>query len=165
MNETVNDAMRVLVERAPPRDATRLDPGLATYVDEGLAINADGSIVSVAAARGVQVEPGQFEDLVGYEAFANKVHLDDWMSERLAAAPLEEKLAHARLLADAIGRLAEQSDLAVVVIISADTWTNDVVLRFHGIRPDELPWLADIEHYREPVLARTYRPSMGSASP
>ena len=92
---------------------------------------------------------------MGYEAFANKVHIHDW-SERLGAASLEKKLDHALVLADEVGRLAAQLSIAIAVVVSADIPTADVVFRFHGVRPDERPWIIDFEKPDEPVLVRIY---------
>lgn len=154
-NEIFNHAMRVLLDRARVLDAMSLDPQLATYLQEGLTIEADGSLVSGAAAKLAHAERWRFSDRVEYEAFANKIHLDDW-SDRLTTARLDEKLGQALLLADRVGQLAEQFDVTVAVIISADSTTADVVFRFHGVRPNEAPWFVDLEKYNEPVLVRIY---------
>ena len=161
--ETANSGMRALLKRTPKPET--IDPELATYVDDGLEIDADGSIVSVASARCSHAERWRFSDRVEYEAFVNKVYLDDWLNDCQTPTCLEEKLGQALLLAVKVGQIAEQSGVTVAVIISADiaadisadNSTTDVVFRFHGVRPNEAPWLSDdIEQFQEPVLVRIY---------
>lgn len=152
-----NDAMRRLLERAGAYETLALDPELRAYVREGLAVDPAGAIVSVAAARQPHTARAHFGSLVEYEAFVNKLHLDDWMSESRISAPLEEKLGQALLLADAVGELAEQCGARVAVVISADISNADVVFRFHGVRHNESPWVpVDLEGFLEPVLERVY---------
>jgi hypothetical protein len=148
--------MRALLDRTRAVGAVALDPELARYACEGLTIETDGCIVSVASARSPHTPRGHFSDCVAYETFVNKVHLDDWLSEGLRSASLEEKLEQALLLADESGKLAEQLRVSVAVVISADASMSDVVFRFIGVRPHDVPWLGNVDEYLEPVLSRVY---------
>jgi hypothetical protein len=152
MRQIFNTAMGELIREM--RNSTELDPALKKYLGEGLEIGADGSIVSVAAVRRPHTGRAHFADRVAYEAFVSKARLDDW-SEQLHSAPVVEKIAQALLLADEVGRQAQQLDQDVAVIISVDS-DADVIFRFHGLRPREDGWLGDIEGYSEPVLLRMY---------
>lgn len=154
--EIMNSAMEQLLDGARRLQPTQLDPSLEAYLSHGLAVQADGAVVSVAASQCANADRSWFVDTVGYEAFVNKIHLDDWCSNALADATVEDQLAHALVLADRIGAWAEEQGAQVAVIISVDPGTRDVVFRFHGIRPDEPPWLAGIEQYTEPVFLRLY---------
>jgi hypothetical protein len=110
-----NASMSLLLEAASSLALTDLDSELLAYVNDGLVVLADGSLVSAAALPGARADRHRFADRVEYEAFVNKIHIDDWSSEALANAPIVEKLAHAILLADRVGELAEQRGIAVAV--------------------------------------------------
>jgi hypothetical protein len=155
--ENKNAAMAQLLDRVRRVHLTRIDPELDSYLSDGLAVQADGSVVSVAASKGAHADRSQFADRVDYEAFVNKIHLDDWSGDALAEATIEEKLAHTLLLADRVEAWAERKGVSVAVVISVDLAARDVVFRFHGIRPDEALWLGDVHRYDEPVFIRLYQ--------
>lgn len=157
--EKANVAMAELLDRARRLRITRLDSELEAYLKDGFALESDGTIVSVAALRGTRSDRSAFADLVGYEAFVNKIHLDDWCSDALTDAGIEEKLAHALVLADRVGEWAEHRGTKVAVVISADLEAGDIVFRFHRVRTNEPSWLAELKLYTEPVLRRLYGPT------
>lgn len=163
--ELASPAADEFLGRARALRITNLDAELENYLKEGLVLQRDGTIVSIAALRGVPADRSQFPDGVGYEAFINKIHVEDWCSDALAGAPLEEKLAHGLILADRVGAWAVEQETSVVVVISADVATGDVVFRFHGVREGEPPWLGEIEQYREPVVVRRYSPGEPESGP
>jgi hypothetical protein len=156
--ELANPAAAELLGRARALRIASLDGDLESYVKDGLAIQTDGTIVSIAALRGTNTDRSKFPDRVGYEAFINKIHVDDWCSDALARAPLEEKLAHGLILADRVGAWAVEHETSIDVVISADAATNDVVFRFHGVHAGEPSWAGEIEQVREPVVLRRYSP-------
>jgi hypothetical protein len=163
--ELANPAAAELLIRARALRITSLDAELESYLKSGLALQRDGTIVSIAALRGANADRGRFPDRVGYEAFVNKMHLDDWCSDALAQAPLEEKLAHGLVLADRVGTWAVEHESSVVVVISADVASDDIVFRFHGVHAGEPPWLTEIESCREPVVVQQYSPGEPEADP
>lgn len=129
--------MRRLLTRIPAVDLEQLDDGLRRYMEGGLAIESDGAIIAVAA-RPTNPLPDQLRgDTVAIETWCNKIHVDDWCTEQLASSPVEEKLAHALVLANCVDTLAIQRGVSVAVIISIDT--DDVVFLFHGQRGGDFP--------------------------
>jgi hypothetical protein len=154
--EKVNTAMRSLLDSAKDTPSN-LDADLASYLNAGFVIEDDGSVVSAASGCFGPSERASFNDRVNYEAFVNKIHIEDWGSEALWTATTEEMIGQALVLADAVGNWATHNGVKVAVIVSADPANRDVVFRFHGIRPTERPWLhEDLEGYAEPVLLRIY---------
>ena len=118
----------------------------------------DGSVVSIAASKATHADRDRFSDRVDYEAFANKIHLDDWSSEALTKSTVEAKLTQALVLADRVGEWAEARRIRIAVVVSADPTTRDVVFCFRGVRAGESPWLAQTEQYADAVLLRLYGP-------
>jgi hypothetical protein len=163
--ELANPAAAELLSRARALRITSLDAELESYLAEGLAVQSDGTIVSIAALRGANTYRGRFPDRVGYEAFVNKMHVDDWCSDALAPASLEEKLAQGLVLADRVGAWAVEHETSVVVVISVDVASDDIVFRFHGVHAGEPPWLTEIERHPEPVILRRYSPGEPEADP
>ncbi len=165
-----NRAMSALVAGMESFPPVELDPELAGYVARGLAIEADGTIVAVAAADATiaATERSRFQDRVGYESVVNKVRLGDWASERLKVQPVAVRVAHAVRLADVVGEVALVQGSAVTVIISVDSRSGgmppqhdadadaDVVFRFHGQHVGEVPWLSDPDGYAEPIMVRSH---------
>lgn len=154
--EKANSAMRSLLDSAMEAPI-QLDTDLISYVKAGFVIEDDGAVVSAASGCFGPSERASFGARVEYEAFVNKIHIEDWGSEALWTATTEEMIGQALVLADAVGDWATHKGVRVAVIVSADPANRDVVFRFHGIRPQERPWLhEDLEGYAEPVLLRIY---------
>jgi hypothetical protein len=154
--EKANTAMRSLLNSARGIP-DQLDTDLASYLNAGFVIEPDGSVVSAASGSNDVSERASFNARVDYEAFVNKIHIEDWGSEALWTATTEEMIGQALVLADAVGNWAKHNGVTVAVIVSADPDNRDVVFRFHGVRPAERPWLhEDLEGYAEPVLLRIY---------
>ncbi|NVB83101.1 MAG: hypothetical protein HOV81_32280, partial [Kofleriaceae bacterium] len=91
--------MRSLLDSAK-ETSSPLDADLVSYLTAGFLIEDDGSVVSAASGCFGPSERASFDDRVNYEAFVNKIHIEDWGSEALWTATTEEMIGQALVLAD-----------------------------------------------------------------
>lgn len=160
--DKMNEGMRPILARVRAGGDGQLDGALEAYFDGGIVLDDDGCLVSVAAAVRAHASRSGFVDDTGYEAYVNKVAVDDWGSERLWDACIDDKVAQALMLADRVGAVAAGLRVGVVCIISVDVHRGIVTFRFHALRGDESAWVQDVNSYQEPLLVRVY-PGRGAS--
>ena len=153
VSETANASMAPLLAAARTRAVTALDSKLQALVDAGITTGPEGTLVFADRLRGAPLSCKAFGDRVGFEAWVNKLRIAD-CSEPLGIAPAIEQLAHALLLARAVGDQARQAGLGVTVVLSVE---RGVVFRFHGARPEDRPWVTEVASHAGPLLVLTYR--------
>lgn len=148
-------SMARLLKDIGPAGGTRLDAGLQRYTAQGLELRAGGELVSIAASIGAHADRGQFCDITALEAFVNKVHLDDWLSDEWTGS-VGDLLTQAIALAAEVGARAQAVQANIEVAISCEPEKKDVVFRFYGLRHSEQPWLDDPSTLQEAVLLLRY---------
>lgn len=155
MESRANPKMTELLRKIPPA-VGGLEPGLREYLASGVAENVDGSIVAVSSRVGANADRSRFVDATAFEAYANKIHVGDWLSEDWEGTVFD-MLAQALALGDELAGVASKtSDAPLEVAISCDPATEDVVFRFYRVRENEPPWLKNPEDVAEAVLLRRY---------
>lgn len=129
--------MAPLLAAARARELVTLDARLQALVDAGISEGPEGTLVFIERLRGAPLSCKAFGDRVGFEAWVNKLKIAD-CSDALGVAPAIEQLAHALLLASAVGELVRRAGFACTASISVE---RGVVFRFHGSRPGDRPWV------------------------
>ncbi|NOK34402.1 hypothetical protein HMI49_14465 [Corallococcus exercitus] len=150
-----NALMRAYLRNARVHEvmARPLTPRMQALLDEGV-VEAHGFWVlrRAAPARAPLIHP-DFQDATGYECFANKIHVADFVGSFE-----EDPWARRLRLKDQVGyglRLAWElqrvlpGDRRFVLILGC---SNACTLRFHLERPGEHWLTADLEGYRRDAL-------------
>jgi uroporphyrinogen-III synthase len=126
---------RLLKRTGSPK---RLAPKLKGILDAGLVERDECLLLASEAARSFGRE---LMDALGYECFANHIHIADFEQAWLYANELTKMLSRSRF-----GKCA--------VLVSFDG--KDATVRFHRIRPGQ-SWLSEnLEGYQEEAIAVLY---------
>jgi hypothetical protein len=137
----MNRAMSRRVERLRAEDnltAAELAPKLAKLA----------SVDLVETVQGIALEPllpqalpsGVFQDKTGFEAWVNKIHIEDFVddSESRADEVLLQGLLYAEQL---VAKFAARGGTFRIFLV-VDNDSNDVTCSFHVVREGE-PWFVD----------------------
>jgi hypothetical protein len=130
-----------------------ISPGQGPLAEELDALLRDGFVetdgcillASVAARQAVVFGPNLhlYGDETGFEAFWNHEHIDDWLP---ADTLPSDALTQTSIYADRLATLLETTypDRAFIIYVTEHDGLPYVV-RFHAVRPEQSPWLADVE--------------------
>jgi len=132
-----------------------LEEELAALAGEALLETSHGVVLRPLAQA--KWEPGAFPDETGYEAYANKIHIADFLStpDRGPAYVVAQGI----LYAEALRERLKVRDENFCIILSLDPDSVDVTVRFHMVRPEQ-QWLADdMNGYAEGIIAWQSKPS------
>ena len=140
------------IRRAPP-----LAHSLAVLAAGPLVVE-DGSVV-LKALRVPQLQSLTEDDLTGFEALTNKIHIADYVDSGVQGdLLLLQGVKYAEALAARLTRLGRP----VRIFLSRDPDADEVIVRFFVRRPKQ-PWgTEDLEKYQ---LEEVMQWDVGSSSP
>jgi hypothetical protein len=139
----LNARMRRLIPEAWPR-TWNLQPELEKIASRGFAREEDCVVFS-----GQHGNRSNFPDSTGYECFANHIHIDDLVSESSAEHLVEQALALAAFLNEALCKFSPDATFRFIIGANDDGCT----LHFHAIRAREHWETEDLELYLEDAMA------------
>jgi len=79
-------------------------------------------------------------DLTGWEAFANKIHVEDYLDPGIEG---DERLVQGIKYAEQLARRLEQERKPFTVFLGRDPDSDAVTVRFYIRRSQEAPWTSD----------------------
>jgi hypothetical protein len=133
----------------PRRAHVNVAPRLQSLAAARL-VARDGCLILEPLAHVEKFQVARFHDRTGYESFANKIHVADYLDDDASNAQdqLQQGIGYGLALG---ARLLERGSF--LVILSVDRESGHTVVRFHEQRAGE-GWLADdLEGYQmEDVL-------------
>jgi hypothetical protein len=118
-----------------------LNPGLRTLVEAPFVRRAGGLLLEPLVA--IAPSADNFQDRTGYEAFINKIHVDDFLGESspLDREGMRELIGQGVKAAFALSdRLQREGNYRIILSLDVDVPT--MTLRFFERRDGE-PWGAD----------------------
>jgi hypothetical protein len=86
------------------------------------------------------IDPNVFQDKTGFEAWINKIHVEDYVDETTQGA--DDVLLQGLLYAERLAAKFAARGGAFRIFLCVDNDSNDVTCRFHVVREGE-PWFID----------------------
>lgn len=142
--KNANSAMRARIESLPSRQLT-LAPSLQSLLDGPFAFEGEAVVLEALLPS---VRPA-FHDVTEFEAWANKIHVDDYVE-----ADSDTVLAHGILFSELLATKLESLGRPFRVLLAVDLEAQTVTVRFFAHRPGEAWADDDLETYRHEAILR-----------